>query len=295
MQLDDLAAREHQEAAPDPGAADAERLAERRLRQLRPRRQALLDHRVMDAANDLVLGRPSLPLRAIGRVVRRHIRATAPIRAAFYGQMLTCRQPDAADRTSDRKRIVDNLRLHASPCAIASNDIDQGRGSDAATPPSEIHHLRHRGRRRHRHRRRGAGRERRQAQDRLRRRHQRPGGRLGHLERALDGDPRRLAERDRRGQDRRQDLRHRDRHLRRPEGPQARHRRHGEDGAGGHPLRGRPQRRRRRRRRAPGGRAERDHLLPLRLPEGALHRAGLERRARHGRELPVRSRRSTST
>ena len=44
-------------------------------------------------------------------------------------------------------------------------------------------------------------------------------------------------------EDRRQDLRHRDRHLRRPEGPQARHRRHGEDGAGGHPLRRRPERR----------------------------------------------------
>ena len=90
-------------------------------------------------------------------------------------------------------------------------------------------------------------------------------------------------------QDRRQDLRHRDRHLRRPEGSQARHRRHGEDGAGRHPLRRRPERRRRRRRGPPGRRAERHHLLPLRLPEVALRRAGLERRARHDRELPVGS------
>ena len=63
-----------------------------------------------------------------------------------------------------------------------------------------------------------------------------------------------LDERDRRRQDRRQDLRHRDRHLRRPEGPQARHRRHGEDGAGRHPLCRRAECRRRRRRRAPGRR-----------------------------------------
>ena len=40
-----------------------------------------------------------------------------------------------------------------------------------------------------------------------------------------------MVERDRRRQDRRRDLRHRRRHLRRPEGPEARHRRHGEDGA----------------------------------------------------------------
>ena len=35
-------------------------------------------------------------------------------------------------------------------------------------------------------------------------------------------------------------LRHQDRHLRRSEGPQARHRRHGEDGPGRHPLCGGP-------------------------------------------------------
>ena len=92
-----------------------------------------------------------------------------------------------------------------------------------------------------------------------------------------------------RREDRRHHLRHRDRHLRRPEGPEARDRRHGEDGAGGHPLRRRAERRRRRRRRASGRRAEGDHLLPLRLPEGALHQAGVERRARHDRELPVRA------
>ena len=90
-----------------------------------------------------------------------------------------------------------------------------------------------------------------------------------------------------RREDRRQDLRHRRRHLRRPEGPEARHRRHGEDGAGRNPLRRRPERRRRRGGRPAGGREVGDHLLPLRLPEGALHQARLERGARHGRELPV--------
>ena len=63
----------------------------------------------------------------------------------------------------------------------------------------------------------------------------------------------------------------------------------GEDGAGRHPLRGRPQRRRRRRCGPAGGRAERHHLLPLRLSKRALQPACVERGARHGRELPVRS------
>ena len=110
-------------------------------------------------------------------------------------------------------------------------------------------------------------------QDRFRRRDERPGRRLGHVQCPLDADARRLDQRDRRRQDRRQDLRHQDRHLRRSEGPQARHRRHGEDGAGRHPLRRRPERRRRRGRRAPGRRAERHHLFPLRLPEVALRRS----------------------
>ena len=55
VQLDDLAARRVREAAPDAGATDAEGLAERGLGELGPRRQALLDHRVVDARDDLLL------------------------------------------------------------------------------------------------------------------------------------------------------------------------------------------------------------------------------------------------
>ena len=135
---------------------------------------------------------------------------------------------------------------------------------------------------------RGRGR-REDAQGRLRRRDQRSRRRLGHIERALDANARRMVERKGRREDRRRHLQHRRRHVRRPEGPQAGDRRHGEDGAGGRALCRRPQRRRRRRRGAPGRREGGDHLFPLRLPQGALHQARVQRGARHGRELPVGS------
>ena len=114
--------------------------------------------------------------------------------------------PEPLNRTSLRKQLL-TINSPDCPFQACPNDIDQGTRSNAATPASEIHPLGHR---RLRHdRQRGAGRERRQAQDRLCRRHQRPGRRLGHLERPLDADARRLAERERRRQDRRRHLQHR--------------------------------------------------------------------------------------
>ena len=104
------------------------------------------------------------------------------------------------------------------------------------------------------HRRHHSARGRRQqgSEDRLRRGDQRPCRRLGHFKRAIDADARGLVELKRRRQDRRRHLRHQRRDLRRPEGPEAGHRRHGEDGAGRHPLCRWPERRRRCGRRAPG-------------------------------------------
>ena len=125
-------------------------------------------------------------------------------------------------------------------------------------------------------------------EDRLRRRDQRPGRRLGHLERALDADPRGLAERDSAASrsatstydieivtfDDQKDPKRAIAGMEKMAqegihyvvGPNV------DDGAAAvRPV------------------AEKNghHLLPLRLPEGALYRARLERRPRHGRELPV--------
>ena len=72
----------------------------------------------------------------------------------------------------------------------------------------------------------------------------------------------------RRREDRRRHLRYRHRHLRRPERSQARHRRHGEDGAGGHPLCRRAERRRRRGGGAPGrGKVEGIIYFPYAFPK----------------------------